>query len=144
MTSSSSMSGRPRRPGGVTLLAVLIVISGLLGLIGSIAVIIGRSNDDVLRNTSVSSGTLLWVGIVGVIIALVYLAVARGLTRGSGLARGLATLVAVLSLASAVYQALIQSGNLRYSAIFSGVLALIVLLLLYSPKANAFFAARSA
>ena len=59
MTSSSSMSGRPRRPGGVTLLAVLIVISGLLGLIGSIAVIIGRSNDDVLRNTSVSSGTLL-------------------------------------------------------------------------------------
>ena len=144
MTSSSSVSGRPRRPGGVTLLAVLIVISGLLGLIGSIAVIIGRSNDDVLRNTSVSSGTLLWVGIVGVIIALVYLAVARGLTRGSGLARGLATLVAVLSLASAVYQALIQSGNLRYGAIFSGVLALIVLLLLYSPKANAFFAARSA
>jgi len=123
---------------------VLIVISGLLGLIGSIAVIIGRSNDDVLRNTSVSSGTLLWVGIVGVIIALVYLAVARGLTRGSGLARGLATLVAVLSLASAVYQAFIQTGNLRYSAIFSGVLALIVLLLLYSPKANAFFAARSA
>ena len=55
MTSSSSVSGRPRRPGGVTLHAVLIVISGLLGLIGSIAVIIGRSNDDVLRNTSVSS-----------------------------------------------------------------------------------------
>ena len=49
MTSSSSVSGRPRRPGGVTLLAVLIVISGLLGLIGSIAVIIGRTNDDVLR-----------------------------------------------------------------------------------------------
>jgi len=35
------------------------------------------------------------VGIVSVIIAVVYLLVARGLTNGSGLARGLAALVAV-------------------------------------------------
>jgi hypothetical protein len=128
-----------RRPGGITLLAVLIVISGLLGLIGSIAVIIGRGNDDFVRDTGVGSSTLLWVGIVGVIIAVVYLLVARGLTRGSGLARGLAALVAVLSLASGIYQAIIQSGSLRWSAIVSALLALIVLLLLFSPRANAFF-----
>ncbi len=130
---------RARRPGGITLLAVLIVVSGLLGLIGSIAVIIGRGNDDFVRDTGVGSSTLLWVGIVGVIIAVVYLLVARGLTRGSGLARGLAALVAVLSLASGIYQAIIQSGSLRWSAIVSAVLALIVLSLLFSPRANAFF-----
>ena len=129
-----------RRPGGITLLAVLIVVSGLLGLIGSIAVIIGRGNDDFVRDTGVGSSTLLWVGIVGVIIAVVYLLVARGLTRGSGLARGLAALVAVLSLASGIYQAIIQSGSLRWSAIVSALLALIVLSLLFSPRANAFFA----
>jgi hypothetical protein len=129
-----------RRPGGITLLAVLIVVSGLLGLIGSIAVIIGRGNDDFVRDTGVGSSTLLWVGIVGVIIAVVYLLVARGLTRGSGLARGLAALVAVLSLASGIYQAIIQSGSLRWSAVVSALLALIVLLLLFSPRANAFFA----
>ena len=129
-----------RRPGGITLLAVLIVVSGLLGLIGSIAVIIGRGNDDFVRDTGVGSSTLLWVGIVGVIIAVVYLLVARGLTRGSGLARGLAALVAVLSLASGIYQAIIQSGSLRWSAVVSALLALIVLMLLFSPRANAFFA----
>jgi hypothetical protein len=129
-----------RRPGGITLLAVLIVVSGLLGLIGSIAVIIGRGNDDFVRDTGVGSSTLLWVGIVGVIIAVVYLLVARGLTRGSGLARGLAALVAVLSLASGIYQTIIQSGSLRWSAVVSALLALIVLLLLFSPRANAFFA----
>jgi hypothetical protein len=129
-----------RRPGGITLLAVLIVVSGLLGLIGSIAVIIGRGNDDFVSDTGVGSSTLLWVGIVGVIIAVVYLLVARGLTRGSGLARGLAALVAVLSLASGIYQAIIQSGSLRWSAVVSALLALIVLLLLFSPRANAFFA----
>ena len=128
-----------RRPGGITLLAVLIVVSGLLGLIGSIAVIIGRGNDDFVKDTGVGSSTLLWVGIVGVIIAEVYLLVARGLTRGSGLARGLAALVAVLSLASGIYQAIIHSGSLRWSAILSAVLALIVLSLLFSPRANAFF-----
>jgi len=129
-----------RRPAGITLLAVLIVVSGLLGLIGSIAVIIGRGNDDFVRDTGVGSSTLLWVGIVGVIIAVVYLLVARGLTRGSGLARGLAALVAVLSLASGIYQTIIQSGSLRWSAVVSALLALIVLLLLFSPRANAFFA----
>src|SRR5664279_1420558 len=77
-----------RRPGGITLLAVLIVVSGLLGLIGSIAVIIGRGNDDFVRDTGVGSSTLLWVGIVGVIIAVVYLLVARGLTRAAGLPGG--------------------------------------------------------
>ncbi|HYN71979.1 MAG TPA: hypothetical protein VES60_05705 [Nakamurella sp.] len=129
-----------RRPFGITLLAVLIVVSGLLGLIGAIAVIIARGNDDFVRDTGVGSSTLLWVGIVGVIIAVVYLLVARGLTRGSGLARGLAALVAVLSLASGIYQAIIHSGSLRWSAIVSALLALIVLMLLFSPRANAFFA----
>ena len=73
---------------------------------------------------------------VGVIIALVYLAVARGLTRG------LAALVAVLSLASGCYQAIIHPGSLRYTAIVSAVLAVIVLILLFSPRANAFFRSR--
>ena len=52
---------------------------------------------------------------------------------------GLAALVAVLSLASGIYQAIIHSGSLRWSAIVSAVLALIVLSLLFSPRANAFF-----
>ncbi|MET0863947.1 MAG: hypothetical protein ABWZ98_06395 [Nakamurella sp.] len=140
MTNPNFLNEPTRRPGGITLLAVLIVISGLLGLFGAIAVIIGRGNDEFVRNTSVSSGTLLWVGIVGVIIALVYLAVARGLTRGSGLARGLCTLVAILSLASGIYGIFIHSGNLRWSSLGSAILAFFVLVLLYSPKANAFFA----
>ena len=143
MTDQRFLGERPRRPGGVTVLAVLIVISGLLGLIGSIAVIIGRGNDEFVRSTTVSSGTLLWVGIVGVIIALVYLSVARGLTKGSGLARGLAAMVAVLSLISGVYSAIIHSGNLRWNGVASALLAVIVLALLFSPRANAFFASRA-
>jgi hypothetical protein len=139
MTYPNAAQSPARRPGGVTLLAVLIVISGLLGLFGAIAVIIGRENDEFVSNTGTSSGTLLWVGIVGVIVALVYLAVARGLTRGSGLARGLCTLVAVLSLASGIYGFIIHSSNLRWSSLGSAILAFFVLVLLYSPKANAFF-----
>jgi hypothetical protein len=142
MTNPNFLNERAPRPAGVTVLAVLIVISGLLGLIASIAVIIGRSDDEFVASTSVDSATLLWVGITGVILALVYLAVARGLTRGSGLARGLTTFVAVLSLASGIYGAIIHSGNLRYSSISSALLAAIVLLLLYSPQANAFFRSR--
>ena len=113
-----------RRPGGVTLLAVLIVVSGLLGLIGAIAVIIGRSSDEFVRSTSVSSGHAA-VGRHrrGDHRARLPGLVARGLTRGSGLARGLCTLVAILSLASGIYGVIIHSGNLRWSSLSSALLA---------------------
>ena len=142
MTDSNFLGDRAPRPGGVTLLAVLIVISAVLGLIGSVIVIVARNDSDFVNSTSVSSDTLLWVGVIGLLNALLYLAVARGLTRGSGLARGFTTLVAILSLAGGVYGFIIHSGNLRWSSLSSALLAVIVLVLLYSPKANAFFASR--
>ena len=52
---------------------------------------------------------------------------------------GLCTLVAGLSLAAGIYGFILHSGNLRWSSLGSALLAAFVLILLYSPKANAFF-----
>lgn len=128
-----------RRPGGVTLLAVLIVISGLLQLMVAIGVLIARGDSEFIRQTGLSSGAWLWVGIVGIIIAFVYLLVARGLMRGSGLARGLATLSALLSLAGGLWGVFTYAGNLQWSSILSVAVALVVLGLLWSSRASAFF-----
>jgi hypothetical protein len=85
---------------------------------------------------------VLWLGIFGVAIALAYLAVARGLLRGNRLARTLATVVTVLSLLSAVLGLIFSTGSLRWGSLGSAILAAVVLYLLHSPKANAFFRSR--
>lgn len=131
-----------RRPGGVTLLAVLIVISGLLQLMVAIGVLIARGDSEFVRQTGVSQGAWLWVGIVGIVIAIVYLLVARGLMRGNALARGLATLSALLSLATGLWGVVTYGGNLQWSSILSVAVALIVLGLLWSSRASAFFRSR--
>ncbi len=131
-----------RRPGGVTLLAVLIVVSGLLQLMVAIGVIIARGNAAFVQQTGISSDVWLWAGIVGIVTAVAYLLVARGLMRGSGLARGLATLVALVSLASGLFGMFTYGGNLLWSSILSVAVALIVLGLLWSSRASAFFRSR--
>lgn len=140
MSNSNFLNEPTRRPGGITLLAVLIVISGILGLLASVVLIVVSVTDvDISTNFNVGDSTILILGIVEAIVALVYLAVARGLMHGSGLARGLTTVVSVLSLAAGIYGFFFHNGNLRWSSLGSAILAAFVLILLYSPKANEFF-----
>lgn len=141
--STTFLPESPRRPAAITVLAALIVISGILTLLTSIVLIVGSQSPEFVSSTYPNSGTgtVLWLGILGVILALAYLAVARGLLRGSGLARGLATVVTVLSLISAILGLIFNTGNLRWGSLGSGILAAFVLYLLHSPKANRFFRA---
>lgn len=142
--STGFLTESPRRPVAITVLAVLIVISGILNLLASIVLVVGSQSAEFVTNTFPHSGngTVLWLGIFGVALALAYLAVARGLLRGNRPARTLATVVTVLSLLAAVLGLVFNTGNLRWGSLGSAVLAALVLYLLYSPKANAFFRSR--
>ena len=116
------------RPGGVTLVAVIAWINGLLALIAGIIVLTAGGGDAALAT----------VGWVQVIIGVITILVGIGLLRGNNLSRILATIVFVLNLGSAIYVMFAAPGQL-WSAIISGLLAIIGLVLLYSARANEFF-----
>ncbi len=123
------MTTTTRRPGLVTVLVVLVVLEG----IGSIlAGIVGIT----------ASGTA--AGVVLIVVGLVYLAVAKGLLDGRNWARVTTAVVAALNLLFAI-MAIINSGGSsnQGSTIGTGVLGLVILVILFSPKANAFFGSRS-
>lgn len=127
-----------RRPGLVTLLIVLVVIGGILSVIGGIALIFLKDNPDVVVETG-SSGVGLWAGIGTIIVGLIYLAVAKGLSNGNGLSRLIIAVVSVLSIVGGFWVGITQVGNgalSGWSSVFWGV---VILIILYSPKANAFF-----
>ncbi len=125
-----------KRPGGVTLVAVLVVISGVLYLLsGIVSVTIASGTDGSGTNESRS---VLILGILTIVLGLVELAVARGIFQGRRGARTIVTIVNVLTLLSGLFAAT-QAGNQRGTSLGQVVVAIIVLILLYTPAANAFF-----
>lgn len=130
-----------RRPAGVTLIAVLIWLSGILNLIGGIILVVTRDNVDVERQLQTNSDTLLALGIVSIVIGLIILSVAGGIRRGSGFARAVVSLLLVLEIASAVYVIVKIPGHNTTSFVTGGI-AVVALLLLWGPRANRFFASR--
>jgi|SoiMethySBSTD1v2_1073268.scaffolds.fasta_scaffold577400_1 hypothetical protein len=126
------------RPGGVTLVAVLTWIQGLLDVVGGIILLFNVDNPAFEREFGYGDAVLI-AGIATIVIGVVIIAVARGLLRGSRFARGVVTVFVLLSLISAVYVAIAIPAQL-VPAIVSGLLSLIVLGLLWSGKAASFFA----
>lgn len=119
------MSGS--RPFGVSLLTVIIVISGVLGIGAGIVALLDFGD-------SVGLISALVVLLVG----LVYLLVAKGLWNGSAGARLVVAIVTVLSLLNGIWMVVAAAGQ-RWSGAFSVLVALIVLAILYSRRATEFF-----
>ena len=120
-----------QRPGGVTLVAVIVWIQGLLTLIGGIIALIGAFAPGVV------GGAFLAVAIISIIIGIITIAVGFGLLRGSNGARILTTIVLVISLATAIFS--MFSTNSFWSQLVSALLAVIGLILLYTQRANDYF-----
>lgn len=117
------------RPFGVTVLGVLIIISGVLGLVAGIMQ---------MFNLGGAMDTSFFAALVLAVIGLVYLLVARGLFRGSRGSRFIVAVVTVISLAHGIWVALTMSG-MRLNGIVQALVAVIILGLLYSNKAKVFF-----
>jgi drug/metabolite transporter (DMT)-like permease len=120
------------RPGGVTLVGVLIVIAGIFGLLGGL---LGLFNADARAGLGILS--LL----IAVVVSVIYLAVAKGIFDGNNFSRLLVGIVTVINLIGGVI-ALIFVSAARVNGFVSIIFALIILALLYNRRASAFFAAR--
>ncbi|TQJ32114.1 hypothetical protein [Microbacterium sp. SLBN-146] len=127
------------RPGGVTLVAVLAWISGVLNVLGGILLLIGvGAGETTVDGMDVGGGVGAAAAWISIIIGILTIAVGLGLLRGANIARIIAAIVFILNVISAVYL-LVTQGVGNWTAIISGILAVIALILLFSPKANAFF-----
>ena len=110
------------RPTGVTIVAVIAWISGAVQIIGAIFGLIAGAGIDA------------WFALA---IGILTIAVSLGLFRGTNAARIIMAILFTLNLVIAVW-ALVIGFNF-WGAVIAGVLAVIGLVFLFSPKANAFF-----
>ncbi|MGB9373728.1 MAG: hypothetical protein WCA82_06180 [Jiangellales bacterium] len=114
------------------IVAVFSIIAGVLLLVAS---------DQVLADAGLSAGTAntyAWAEIVfGVITALV----AIGLANGNNFSRLLVTTLMGLRAALSLWVAIVLWGHAGFwSAVIAGLIAVLVLALLWNDRANEFFA----
>ena len=127
-----------KRPGGVTLVAVIVWISGALQVIGGVIGLITASTTAEVNGVPGSEGALIATAVVAIVLGIVTVVVGAALLRGSQLARVLTTVVLALNLASAVYLLIAVPSSL-WQGVLNGLLALLGIILLYTRSANAYF-----
>lgn len=141
------MQSKPRRPTGVTVLAVLEILGGIAGLAAGAlilvaAAVIGSSTfqSQYPGLASYATGTLttLFYAIGGlvVILSILALAVGAGFLGGKGWAWTLAIIAGVINIVTTIAQIAIGFG---YSGILGLIIPIIVIYYLTRPHVKAFF-----
>jgi hypothetical protein len=127
----------PKRPLGVTIVAALAIISGIFDAIGGIVLLTMQSDPAVVDGFG-GVGVLVTLAIGSILLGALTLVVAWGLLRGNSTARIAATVLQWLSLASSIWIGITQPSTLA-TEIVSALLAIAILLLLWSGEATRYF-----
>lgn len=127
----------PKRPLGVTIVAALAIVAGAFDIIGGIVLLVAQS-DPGLADTFGGAGLLATLAVLSLVTGVLMLLIAIGLLRGVAVARIAATVVQVLSLASSIWIGFAQPSMLA-TEIPSALVALAILMLLWSSEATRFF-----
>ncbi|UOQ88121.1 hypothetical protein MUN74_12580 [Agromyces endophyticus] len=129
--------GAVKRPGGVTFIAVLVWISGLLDIIGGTILLFQTSVAATVESFGGAS-QLIASAIVSILIGVVVMIVAAGLLRGSSAARLVVTIIEVISIASSIFLAIAYPAG-AIGEYLSAVISVIVIAMLWTRRASAFF-----
>lgn len=125
------------RPGGVTLVAVLAWISGLLDVVGGSLLLFQTSVDATVEQFGGAS-QLIASALLEILIGVVVIVVAIGLLRGNNASRVVITIFQMLSIIGSVFFAIAYPAG-AIGEYFSIAVAAIVLILLWTGRASSFF-----
>jgi hypothetical protein len=131
------MSNSIVRPGGVTLVAVLTWISGLLDVISGSVLLFQTSVDATVEQFGGAS-QLIASALLTILIGVVVIVVAIGLLRGNNASRVVITIFQMLSIMGSVFLAIAYPAG-AIGEYFSIAVAAIVLILLWTGRASSFF-----
>jgi hypothetical protein len=127
----------PTRPLGVTIVAALAVVSGAFDVIGGI-VLLSMQSDRTTADAFGGASVATSLAIMEIAIGIVMLVIAIGLLRGNTVSRIAATILEACSLAGSIWIGIAQPATLS-TEIVSALVALAILMLLWSAEATRYF-----
>lgn len=112
------MESQKHRPLGVTIIAILLILGGLLWLVSGLILLI------------------ILVGIVFLALGIAYLVMAYGLLKGRGWAWTISLILSAIGIVAGIYY--ITQNNIG-GAIVSLIINGVIIYYLYRPNVKAFF-----
>ncbi|MGW4929069.1 DUF7144 family membrane protein [Agromyces sp. NPDC004153] len=130
---------RPRPPARVIVVVVLTYIAGILDIIAGILLILLRY-DDVVQADGESYWVTLW-GAAMILLGLLTIAMASGLTRGRNSARIFVTVLMSISLVLSIVDVVISPTDVSswWSLGIGGLISALVILALWAGRSAEFF-----
>ncbi|WP_431220625.1 DUF7144 family membrane protein [Leifsonia xyli] len=125
------------RPGSVTLVAVLTYINGVLDIIGGVVMLLTR--DQLAGGNGSAAAGVTTAAILSLLLGIVTVLVARGLLRGNSASRAIVAVIMVFDILNGVL--MLFTGQ-AVSGVVQILWSLVILALLFTRRANAFFAGR--
>ena len=117
------MAGIGARPFGVTLVGIIIIIEGILALLAAVVALFGIGD---------GFTSAILAALVSGVLGLIYIAVAKGIFDGNNGSRLIVAIVSIINIVVGIF-------NFLNGGLIQILVAIIVLILLYSAKAKAFF-----
>ena len=131
------MTSGARRPAGVTLIAVLAWIEGALDIVAGVLLLVFQNDPSVL-DAWYGRTALLTSAILGILFGVIVVLIAGGLLRGSRGARIVVTIVQLFAIAGDAFTAFASPSQFAWAAI-GALVSLIIIILLWTGRANDFF-----
>jgi hypothetical protein len=134
-----------RRPFGVSLLSILIIIGGVFDVLGGILLLFERNDRESQVDFDMTSSQITWWAIGAIIIGVVAILVAVALRNGSQFARYLIAVIAAIRLISLIF-ALIRFDSIHWYHALVPLLVygLVTYYLFFDKDAKGFFDRTSA
>lgn len=137
-------TAQEKRPVTITLIGGLAFIAGAIDMISGVLLFFRLPNEEIVANFG-GSGGLITAAIGSIVVGLVTAVLAGGLLRGSWVARMVITVLQVLSIIGSLFLAVAYIGDPTVVGEWLGIVVSVVLLiLLWTPKASRFFNASDA
>ena len=130
---------RPRPPKRVIVVVVLTYIAGVLDILFGIVLILSRYDDAVRADGDAYEVTLWGAGVI--LLGLLTIAMASGLTRGRNSARIFVTVLLSISLLLSIVDVVVAPTDASswWSLGVGGVLSALVILALWAGRSAEFF-----
>lgn len=136
---SATASARSR-PGGVTLVIILMWINAILEIIAGVLTMIASGDLQYRVEYDQTQTVLLWIGIVAIAFGVITIVLAMGLASGSNAARVVVTILIVLQILADAWELAARAhGSFPWISILGILFWLIILGLLWTSRASAFF-----
>ena len=128
-----------KRPGIVTVLGVLGLISGAVQVLGGMFIALDGNRANDFSQTGLNETGLIWYGVFTIALGAFILFLASSILSGQRWARVWYAVIGTINIVAGTWLVITHSGEARWTGLFSAILWVIILQLLFNEKSDSYF-----